>query len=128
MTDVLGADQKESRLWVRDYPQPSVPIYCWRKSFEKDHLFNAIVLSKILYGFSVYAPSVSDLTIVQSLFLKKQNDDLRGATHQLLLIFSAFRKKRPPSFSPNLNIETTHDIAYFQGLKKHLRVLETNLA
>ena len=33
---------------------------------EIDHPFNAIVRSKILYGLSVYAASVSDLTIVQS--------------------------------------------------------------
>jgi len=35
-----------------------------------DHLFNAIVLPKILYDLSVYAASASDLTAVQS-FLKR---------------------------------------------------------
>lgn len=35
---------------------------------EIDLLFNAIV-PKIIYGFSVYAPSVSDLAAVQALYI-----------------------------------------------------------
>ena len=35
---------------------------------EIDHLFNTIV-PKIVYGFSVYGPSVSDLAAVQALYI-----------------------------------------------------------
>lgn len=45
-----------------------------------DRLFNAIVLSKILYGLPVYAASASDGKV----FLP---DVIRGATHQSVIIF-----------------------------------------
>ena len=37
---------------------------------EIDHLFNSIVIPKLLYGLSVYGASVSDLTVIQR-FLKR---------------------------------------------------------
>ena len=37
---------------------------------EIDHLFNSIVIPKLLYGLSVYAASVSELTVIQR-FLKR---------------------------------------------------------
>ena len=37
---------------------------------EIDHLFNSIVIRKLLYGLSVYAASVSELTVIQR-FLKR---------------------------------------------------------
>ena len=37
---------------------------------EIDHLFNSIVIPKLLYGLSVYAASVSELTVTQR-FLKR---------------------------------------------------------
>ena len=37
---------------------------------EIDHLFNSIVIPKLLYGLSVYAASISDLNVIQR-FLKR---------------------------------------------------------
>lgn len=37
---------------------------------EIDHLFNSILIPKLLYGLSVYAASVSELTVIQR-FLKR---------------------------------------------------------
>ena len=42
----------------------------WRNKTKLDHLFNSIVIPKLLYGLSVYAASVSELTVIQR-FLKR---------------------------------------------------------
>lgn len=43
---------------------------CQDTQDEIDHLFNSILIPKLLYGLSLYAASVSELTVLQT-FLKR---------------------------------------------------------
>ena len=71
-----------------------------------DHLFDMIVLPKLLYGLSVYAASSSDLAVVQD-FLNRCNKrhytTVRFNISELLeksdrRVFSKIIKRRKPSF------------------------------
>ena len=104
---------------------------------ELDHLFNAIVFPKILYGLSVYAASDSDLTAGQS-FLKRchkrhytsvsfnifelleNSDILKRSDHPLHSLLPRFkdssaRLRNRSSIRPNINAERFKD-SFFNRL------------
>ena len=71
---------------------------------EIDHLFNSIVIPKLLYGLSVYAASVSELTVIQR-FLK---DAIRGIIRRSITIYMIFWRKATDAFFISSNAMTIH--------------------
>ena len=78
---------------------------------EIDHLFNGVVLSKILHGISLHCAKVLKNVI-------------RGATRQFLLIFFSFRASDRRLFNKfnykNHWLQADY-IVYFQGIRKQMQ-------